>query len=279
MVYKHGIRCPNRVTLKLLIDWRRRSFMPSMPSSPAAAGLAVLVEIQGDSYSTRILFDTATSGKLLRASAERLSVDLKTLDLVVLSHWHIDHSGGLPYLMKVSRAPVYAPPKGTGFNPVDGFTALRLPRKPVIVKGPLDLGNCVYTTGPLEGYFPFPPLKVREQALAVKLSDGRLVVLIGCSHPKPQRLVEKALAVSSANRVALLMGGLHAMFPATRREVERNIAALVSMPIDRIAPIHCSGSLGLKLSRRYFSARVIEVQAGDELVIEAGKDVVAHVRG
>lgn len=273
------MECPRRVRLRVLVDWRRRPGMPPMPSSPALAGLSVYVVVEGDGVPLRLLFDASTSWRLLRASAERLGVDLQALDAVVLSHWHLDHSGGLPGLMRASGAPVYAPPRGTGLNPVDGFVGLRLPRRPVTLRGPLSLGRCVYTTGPLKGYFPSPPFQVYEQGLVVRLADGRAVVLVGCSHPEPARIVEEAMRVSGSERVALLIGGLHTMFPRSRGSAKRVVARLAGLPVDRVAPIHCSGRLGLELARRFFPGRVLDVYAGDEVSVEAWSSVVSHSRG
>lgn len=52
---------------------------------------AVFIETDG----RRILFDTGP-GAVVRANAERLGVDLDTVDTVILSHGHYDHSGGIP---------------------------------------------------------------------------------------------------------------------------------------------------------------------------------------
>lgn len=62
----------------------------------ACHGLSVLVTGRiGDEVHT-LLFDVGPYGDVWVDNAERLGVDLAGIDAVFLSHWHWDHSGGLP---------------------------------------------------------------------------------------------------------------------------------------------------------------------------------------
>ena len=47
----------------------------------------------------KILFDTGYSGLFL-ANAEKMGISLRDLDYVVLSHGHLDHTGGLVTLIR-----------------------------------------------------------------------------------------------------------------------------------------------------------------------------------
>jgi metal-dependent hydrolase (beta-lactamase superfamily II) len=40
-----------------------------------------------------ILFDTGPEEEVFQRNAERLGVDLSTVEVIQLSHWHRDHSG------------------------------------------------------------------------------------------------------------------------------------------------------------------------------------------
>jgi metal-dependent hydrolase (beta-lactamase superfamily II) len=51
-------------------------------------GLSFLIETAGK----KILFDTGYSDLFL-ANAEKMGIDLRELDFIVLSHGHLDHSG------------------------------------------------------------------------------------------------------------------------------------------------------------------------------------------
>lgn len=61
-----------------------------------AHGLSIYVET--DKH--RILFDAGPDGKLLLGNAEKLGVNLKSVDIAILSHGHYDHAGGLRAFME-----------------------------------------------------------------------------------------------------------------------------------------------------------------------------------
>lgn len=60
-------------------------------------GLSILLETD----KLRILLDTGASDMFMR-NAERLGIDLSTVDYVFISHGHSDHAGGLIHLMKIN---------------------------------------------------------------------------------------------------------------------------------------------------------------------------------
>lgn len=70
-------------------------------------GLSILLETEHH----RILLDTGASDLFVR-NAERLGIDLSTVDYVLISHGHSDHAGGLRHFMKINdKAKVIVSPK------------------------------------------------------------------------------------------------------------------------------------------------------------------------
>jgi 7,8-dihydropterin-6-yl-methyl-4-(beta-D-ribofuranosyl)aminobenzene 5'-phosphate synthase len=70
----------------------------------AEHGLSIYIETD----SRKILFDTGQSG-LFMQNAQKLGINIKEIDTVILSHGHYDHTGGLyPFLERNSKAKVYA---------------------------------------------------------------------------------------------------------------------------------------------------------------------------
>ncbi len=62
----------------------------------ACHGLSVLLTGRVGGVSHSVLFDVGPYGDVWLDNAERLGIDLAAIEVVFLSHWHWDHSGGLP---------------------------------------------------------------------------------------------------------------------------------------------------------------------------------------
>ena len=61
----------------------------------ACHGFSALATARRGDRSTTVLFDVGPYGDVWLANAERLAVDLSSIDVLFLSHWHWDHSGGI----------------------------------------------------------------------------------------------------------------------------------------------------------------------------------------
>lgn len=61
-------------------------------------GYSTLIEYNGKV----ILFDAGSNADVFKENVRRLKVDLKKIDLVVVSHAHFDHLNGIDYLLKMN---------------------------------------------------------------------------------------------------------------------------------------------------------------------------------
>ena len=68
------------------------------PSLETEHGLSILLET--DKH--RILLDTGASDIFIR-NAEKMGIDLSTVDYVFISHGHSDHAEGLKHLMEINN--------------------------------------------------------------------------------------------------------------------------------------------------------------------------------
>jgi len=84
-------------------------------------GFSLLIHYNGRT----ILFDTGNSEQGFEHNVRALGVDLKQVDLAVLSHRHADHTSGFAYLMKLKPQVAAYAPDDTAFGAPGDFTFSR----------------------------------------------------------------------------------------------------------------------------------------------------------
>jgi 7,8-dihydropterin-6-yl-methyl-4-(beta-D-ribofuranosyl)aminobenzene 5'-phosphate synthase len=80
----------------------------------ACHGFSALATARAGDRSATVLFDVGPYGDVWLANAERLAVDLASIDVLFLSHWHWDHSGGITTVV----AAIAAARSGAGVAPL-----------------------------------------------------------------------------------------------------------------------------------------------------------------
>ena len=92
-----------------------------------------------------ILFDTGTNGELLLENMEKLKVNPKDVEVVVISHYHGDHTRGLfSFLEKNSDVSIYLPSSGSDRYIQD---IKRTEAKIVTTDAPIEICKGVHLTG------------------------------------------------------------------------------------------------------------------------------------
>ncbi len=227
-------------------------------------GYAALVEVDGK----RILFDTGARPRTVLENARELRIDLSTVEDVVLSHHHGDHTGGLLTLrselqrsnpLAVSR--VHAgegifTPRGNGAN---GLLAERATYEAsggrfIVHAGPFELAPGVWLTGPVPRIHPeanytpgatltlpsgaAPDTIPEDSSLVIATADG-LVVVTGCGHAGIVNIVEQARKIVPASLLAVI-GGLHT-FDASDETLAWTASQLKAAGIRYLLAAHCTG--------------------------------------
>lgn len=194
-------------------------------------GFACLVEA-GD---RRILFDTGARGDILLENMHVLGVDAATIDSVVISHDHWDHTGGLAAFLSLNR-------DVTLHLPSSSMVPHSSARQVIIATdAPVDLEKDIHLTGLLGGI---------EQSLVMQKTRGT-VVIVGCSHPGVARILEAAAPYGKPRG---LIGGLHGFNDFDRLK-----------ELSLICPTHCTEYRTEIISR--FPDRIIEGGAGTVIEI------------
>ena len=243
-------------------------------------GFAALVEYGGK----RILFDTGNNAQTFEHNAKQLSIELKRLDAVVISHRHGDHTSGLNYLLRVnSDVKIYAPQESSFFKapmslgflaPYPGLPAeLRYydgkPPEQLVSGTPWEKGNFEIVTKTLEifpGLFVLTTrsqkpgtLEMSEVSLAIRTPKG-LAVVVGCSHPGVEHIVQEATAINP--RINILFGGFH-QIQAPDPEVESIATVLHNQyRLERVAPGHCTGEPEFAALKKTFGDNYVYAGVG-----------------
>jgi 7,8-dihydropterin-6-yl-methyl-4-(beta-D-ribofuranosyl)aminobenzene 5'-phosphate synthase len=214
-----------------------------------------------------ILFDTG-GGRLLLDNMEKLAIKPDRIDVVVLSHIHGDHTGGLSsFLEKNSDVTVYLPvsfPKkfkdnarNSGakiieVNPVRSKTSISNG-----VNESLHICENVYSTGQLGKL-------IKEQSLIIRTDKG-LVVITGCAHPGIVNIVSTVKDLIKDD-ILLVMGGFHLEW-ATKGRIEKIISAFKQLGVRYVGPCHCSGHKARSLFEKHFDTNYINIGAGKVITI------------
>jgi 7,8-dihydropterin-6-yl-methyl-4-(beta-D-ribofuranosyl)aminobenzene 5'-phosphate synthase len=102
-------------------------------------------------------------------------------------------------------------------------------------------------------------LELHELSLAIRTPDG-LVVVVGCSHPGVEHIVQEATAINP--HLNILLGGLH-QIQAPDREVERIATVLHNeYRLERVAPGHCTGEPEFAALKKTFGDHYVYAGVG-----------------
>jgi 7,8-dihydropterin-6-yl-methyl-4-(beta-D-ribofuranosyl)aminobenzene 5'-phosphate synthase len=216
--------------------------LPYKAGLRTAWGFACLIE----GLDKVVLFDTGGNGDVLLSNMQQLGLDAESVDAVVLSHTHADHTGGLgSFLARNPDVTVYMP---ESFPASFQREVMRLGAAIQIVSGPRQLLNRIYSSGEMNH-------GVKEQALIVDTPRG-LVVITGCAHPNVADMAERAQAYLDKN-IYLLAGGFH-LGGRSDAEIHAIIKRLKTLGVRKVAPSHCTGDNAIRLFRNAWQDDFIE---------------------
>ena len=206
-----------------------------------------------------ILFDTGTKGELLLENIEKLKINPKDVEIVVISHNHGDHTGGLlAFLGKNSNVSVYLPPS---CSEVFVQKVKKTGARVITTKAPVEICKGVHLTGPMG-------TQIVEQSMIVDTAEGA-VVITGCAHPGIEKIVKQAQE-TFAEPVHLVMGGFH-LRSKSETEIETLLTEFRNLGIERVGPSHCTGDLARRMFAAEYGQDYIQVGVGKIIEMDAEK--------
>jgi 7,8-dihydropterin-6-yl-methyl-4-(beta-D-ribofuranosyl)aminobenzene 5'-phosphate synthase len=224
-----------------------------MQGTTADWGFSCLIE----GMEKKILFDTGTQGNILMQNIDYLGVNLNDLDLIIISHNHNDHTGGLDsVLLRKSGIPVYF---GNSFPASFSQNIINKGATPVRVVDPVEICRHVYSTGELTG-------PANEQSLILDTNEG-LVVIAGCAHPGIVNILTRAKEVLN-KEVYLVFGGFHLM-EHSDDEINQIIEEFRSLGVKKCGATHCTGDRAIQLFQVAFAEDYVTMGTGKVIQVAA----------
>ena len=195
-----------------------------------------------------ILFDAGTNGSILLGNMDKLQVSAGDVELVVISHNHADHTGGLlSFLGRNNNVTAYLPlTVSSGFvqNVRSRGATAQLPTDVVqICEG-------AHLTGLMGGI---------EQSMVLETPKG-LVVITGCAHPGIVQIVQKAKEMLEKD-VYFVFGGFH-LVNDSDSQVRSKIGQFRSMGVQKVGASHCTGDRAIALFEQEYGNDFVPIGVG-----------------
>ncbi|WP_018702016.1 MBL fold metallo-hydrolase [Anaeromusa acidaminophila] len=231
-------------------------------------GVSYFIECSGQ----KILFDTGYS-ELFCLNALKLGLDLRSLDAVVLSHGHNDHSWGLGELVRflaeaqgegfqkkmpalVAHDDAFLPKQEQGLDigmmlsmeQLQNSFAVRKERMSLWLTEKLVFLGEIKRSNSFEGRSPLgktlrngqweDDFLLDDSALAYCSSKG-LVIITGCSHAGIANIVEQAKSVCGEERIYDVIGGFHLQNPSPE-VLEQTVSYFHACSPNTVHAGHCT---------------------------------------
>ena len=256
-------------------------------------GLSLYIEVDG----LNILFDTGQTGDFIK-NAKILKKDLNSLDYMIISHGHYDHSGGLKKLVNLLNEYPKLVVGAEFFNPkykmIDEQT-YKYNGNPFDEKFILDHSiplkkveeGIFYITDTIMLFHHFlrkndfekrnEKFYIMENNLSTHddfddeivlgITTGKgLVVIVGCSHVGIVNILS-SITEKTGMPIYAVIGGTH-LVEADEMRIQKTLDAFRAMNIKFIAVSHCTGEEGIKRIQQEFSDEFIYNNTGNVIMID-----------
>jgi 7,8-dihydropterin-6-yl-methyl-4-(beta-D-ribofuranosyl)aminobenzene 5'-phosphate synthase len=265
----------------------------------AEHGFSSLVTVSDSDQSRSVLFDFGFSEHGAAYNAEKLDANLNQIEIMALSHGHLDHTGGLLQLCeKVGKKGIKlvlhpaALMKSRYIKITDDFkigmpslTDEQIAQSGVeIVEtrepyGLLDDTVCYLGEVPRKTDFEkgaanlkFLENDVEKQdpikddtALVANIKGKGLVILSGCAHSGIINTINYAKEITGVEKIHAVMGGFHLSGQGMELVIEATAKALKELDPDYIVPTHCTGRKAVMEIEKMMPEKFILNMAGTKL--------------
>lgn len=241
-----------------------------------------------------IVFDTGSNKQGLLHNIKTLKINLSSLEFIVLSHGHYDHTSATVELIKKSQRQVkvlvhpyaflpkfrirkkrreyHGIPKGERETDIQeaGGHVIKATKPTEIIPG-------VITSGEIKRTNPFEKITwkamtiiegkqvqdkvLEDQALFINIRKHGLLIIVGCAHAGIVNTLDHALAVTGVKKLYGFIGGTHLIRPKEQR-LNETIDRLKEYDMKLMAPSHCTGYKSMTVLNQTFPNEFVLNYAG-----------------
>ncbi|WP_432664176.1 MBL fold metallo-hydrolase [Wukongibacter baidiensis] len=255
-------------------------------------GLSLYIETNG----IKVVFDTGPDDTFIE-NARKLGVDISDVDLLVISHGHKDHGGGLEAFIKTNdKAKIIASKYAFDkyYARVSKLLEINIGLNPTfmnhervqLIEGLTDLGNGMLV---FDGVKPDKLLPSSNKKLLMRderglleddfkheinliISEGDKKSLIcGCSHLGIGNIIDQAEDLIQGN-INTAVGGMHLYDPIGKKyESEEFIdnlgETLLAKRVNNYYTCHCTGEKAYSLLKTQMGDKINELKTGKTIII------------
>jgi len=222
-----------------------------IPGTESKWGFACLIK----GIEKTILFDTGWNSQILLGNIDFLGVNLDSLDQIVISYNHPDHTGGLDSVLgRKSEVSVYF---GASYPAYFGQNILDKGATPILVDRPIEICEHVFSTGELLG-------AVNEQSLILDTEKG-LVIITGCSHTGIVNILNEAKQIHNKN-IYLVLGGFH-LLNYSDAAVNQIIEEFRALGVEKCGATHCTGERQITLFKEAYGENYVPMGVGQVIQV------------
>ena len=308
----------NRVEITILVDNYVDLLLPDEPGivRPSLAkngtilsktllaehGLSLLIDTWDGETTRRTLLDTGYNAGTLLHNMQTLDLDPKSIDALVISHGHMDHTGSVNAALEAIGKPTtvvfhpdifrtrYLERPNTGLAQFPNLTD----REKMVERGAqlsesrgptLIAGSTVLVTGEIPRVTDFekgmPGAQIEidgklgvdkiedDQAIVIDLADCGLVVISGCAHSGIINSMLYAQKITGEEKVFGALGGFHLIGPNMKSLIESTVEELKKIAPKLIMPMHCTGRVAMQRLQSEFADRFVLSSVGTRLILTA----------
>ncbi|HUX07209.1 MAG TPA: MBL fold metallo-hydrolase [Acidobacteriota bacterium] len=243
---------PGSQTQEVTIDILFDNYTEDGLGTTGLWGFACLIR----GFEENVLFDTGADGDILLQNLAEAGIKPADISIVVISHEHGDHTGGLrAFLTANPEATVYFPPSfSDNFKSQLSSAGIKM----VEVQPGLEICKGLFTTGELTRPIPENGIYFRDQ-------EG-LVVVTGCAHPGIVEITARAKALSGISPYFVL-GGFH-LIQRSDEAVRKICADLKQIGVTKVFPTHCTGDKAREIFKEEFGNNFVAGGMGSSFSFE-----------